>query len=83
MAKKTGTSTGGIETSAAYRRKRARRRREEERDWASRNGPVIVRIGESEIYVRSEKVKADLAKARRLLLGEIEGEGTGSVRPAS
>lgn len=38
---KTGTSTGGIETSKRYRRKQDRRRREEEARWKSLNGPVI------------------------------------------
>lgn len=40
---KTGTSTGGIETSARYRRRRAAARRAEEKAWAERSGPVTVR----------------------------------------
>ena len=43
MAKKTGTSTGGIETSARYKRRQARRRRAEEAEWAAKSGPVIVK----------------------------------------
>ena len=41
MAKKTGTSTSGIEQSARYKRRRARQRRAEEASWAARSGPVI------------------------------------------
>lgn len=43
MAKKTGTSTGAIETSARYRRKQAAKRRAEEKAWAEKSGPVVVR----------------------------------------
>ena len=72
MAKKTGTSTGGIETSGAYKRKRARRRRAEEREWAAKNGPVIVRMGDTEVYVKTDQLQADLKKARELLLGQAD-----------
>ncbi len=78
MAKKTGTSTGGIEMSAAKRRKLAAARRAEEAGWQERNGPVLIRIGNHEIYAKSQ-AKKDIAAARKLLLDAIE---SGSVRPA-
>ncbi len=43
MARKTGTSTAGIETSPRWERKRRRIRKAEEADWAARSGPVTVR----------------------------------------
>ena len=51
MARKSGTSTAGIETSARYRRKQAAKRRAEEAEWAAKNGPVISYVDES---VRSD-----------------------------
>jgi hypothetical protein len=42
MAKRTGTTTGGIEVSARWRRKQAARRRREEAEWAAKSGPVTV-----------------------------------------
>lgn len=88
MAKRVGTNTGGIETSNAYRRRRARQRREEEKEWASKSGPVIVRMAGHELYVKPEAVETvermrgnlenDLAKVRRVLK---PGESP-SVRPS-
>lgn len=43
MGMKTGTSTGGIETSKRYRAKQRRRRASEEQRWAALAGPVEVR----------------------------------------
>lgn len=70
MAKQTGTSTGAIETSARYRRKRARLRRAEQAEWEAQNGPVLLRIGNHQIYVKSQ-AKKDIAAARQLLLDAI------------
>lgn len=90
MAKRTGTSTGGIETSSRYRRKRARARRAEEAAWAEQNGPTLLRIGEHEIYVKSQARK-DIAAARKLLLeaiasgappGPVDAGGDAGPRPA-
>lgn len=81
MAKKTGTSTSGIETSQRYRKKQARRRAAEHREWEAQNGPVLLRIGEHEIYVTSQ-AKADVKRARELLLAAIAaGQPPGVVRP--
>ncbi|HUK64383.1 MAG TPA: hypothetical protein VLV15_13645 [Dongiaceae bacterium] len=81
--KNTGTSTSGIETSARYRRKVARARRAEEEAWAAKNGPTLLRIGDHEIYVKSQ-AKKDIAAARALLLAAIEaGAPPGVVRPGS
>jgi len=79
VAKKTGTTTSGIETSAKHRRKRAAARRREEQAWEEQNGPVLIRIGDYEIYAKSQAVK-DVQAARDLLLRTIRGE---SVRPTS
>lgn len=80
---KTGTSTGGIWTSARYKRKRARKRAAEDASWQERNGPVLLRIGEHEIYVKSQ-AKQDVAAARRLLLDAIaSGAPPGDVRHPS
>jgi hypothetical protein len=82
MAKKTGTSTGGIETSARYRRQQAAARRAEELAWDKQNGPVLIRIGEYEIYAKSQGVR-DVRAAREWLLRAIDaGADPGSVRPA-
>lgn len=70
MAKQVGTSTGGVEFSPRYRRKQARKRRAEDAAWAAQNGPVVLRIGEHEIYVKSQ-AKRDVAAARQLLLEAI------------
>jgi hypothetical protein len=69
VAKQTGTSTGGIETSARYRKKQARRRREEERAWAEQNGPIILRLGETVYYIKKDVVKSDLKRVREAILG--------------
>ncbi len=39
--RKLGTSTGGIETSAKWKRRQARKLRQQEREWAAKSGPVI------------------------------------------
>jgi hypothetical protein len=79
---KTGTSTGGIWTSKRYDKKRARKRKAEEAGWEAQNGPTIIRIGEYEIYVKSQ-AKKDIAAARQLLLDAIAaGDPPGVVRPA-
>lgn len=88
MAKKTGTSTGGIETSTRYRRKQAARRKAEEREWAEKSGPVLIRIGDSEYYLKSDQVREDLARLRRAILGDDQEElaelvRSGVVRPGS
>jgi hypothetical protein len=81
VARKTGTSTGGIETSKRYRKKKARQLAAEQREWEAKNGPVILRIGDHEIYVKSQ-AKADIARARQLLLDAIAaGSPPGVVRP--
>lgn len=77
MAKKTGISTAGIETSARYRRRRAAARRTEEQSWEEQSGPVLIRIGTHEIYAKSQ-AKRDIEAARKLLLASINSE---SVRP--
>ena len=79
MAKRTGTSTGGIELSKAKRRRLAAARRAEEKAWADQNGPVLIRIGDREIYAKSQ-AKKDIAAARQLLLDAIR---TGTVRPGT
>lgn len=79
MAKGTGTSTGGIEMSAAKRRRLAAARRAEEKSWQEQNGPVLIRIGDHEIYAKSQ-AKKDIAAAREMLLAVIRGE---SVRTGS
>lgn len=72
MAKgQTGGSLGGRTVESARRRKRrAKARQAEEQRWAELAGPVIVTIGDRSIYVKSERVKADLAAARAALLGQ-------------
>ena len=39
----TGTSLGGVEVSAARRKRQAKKRAAEEKRWAAKAGPVIVR----------------------------------------
>lgn len=85
---KAGTSTGGIEQSPRYRRKRARARRVEEAGWEAQHGPVLIKIGEWEIYAKSPAPK-EVQAARKLLLAAMSSAGTnggvvgldGSVRP--
>lgn len=79
MAKKTGTRTSGIETSDRYRRRRQRARAAEEQAWQDQNGPVLIRIGDHEIYAKSQ-AKKDIAAARKLLLDAIT---KGAVRPTT
>jgi hypothetical protein len=77
MAKKTGTTTSGIETSARHRRRAAARRRAEEQSWEEQSGPVLIKIGDYEIYAKTQAVE-DIKAARDLLLATIRGE---VVRP--
>ena len=78
---KTGTSTGAVETSKRWQRKQARKRRAEEADWKDKSGPLLLRIGDHEIYVKSQ-AKKDVAAARQLLLDAIaSGAPPGNVRP--
>lgn len=80
-AMKNGTSTGGIETSARYRRKQRKRRTAENEAWAAQSGPTVIRIGDHEIYVKSQ-AKKDIAAARKLLIDAIAaGAPPGTVRP--
>lgn len=80
---RTGSSTGGIETSQRYRKRQARRRAAENAAWEAQSGPTIIRIGEHEIYVKSQ-AKKDIARARQLLLDAIAaGAPPGVVRPGS
>jgi hypothetical protein len=80
---KTGTSTGGIEVSKRYLKKQARRRAAEEKRWADESGPTIIRIGEHEIFVKSQ-AKKDITAAREYLLRAIAGGAPpGTVRPPS
>jgi hypothetical protein len=76
--KRTGTSTAGVEASAAYRRKQARRRRAEQFAWEERSGPTLLKIGDFEIEVTS-KARKDIKAARDLLLRAIEGEDVPGV----
>lgn len=80
---KTGTSTAGIWTSKRYDKKRKRKREAEQASWEAQNGPVVIRIGEHEIFVKSQ-AKKDIAAARQLLLDAIaNGAPPGVVRPRS
>lgn len=78
----TGGSLGGrIVVGEKRRKRRAKARKREEAAWAEKAGPVIVRIGDREVYVKSSRVKADMERARALLLGELE-DVAGEIRPA-
>jgi hypothetical protein len=87
MAKKTGTSTGGIETSSAYAKKQRRRRAAEERRWEDLSGPIILRFGDTAYYLKSDVVRADLKRIRNAILGggaelqQLVDEGV--VRPGT
>lgn len=54
---KTGTSTGGIEMSNRARTRAAKRRRAQEREWVSKNGPVILRQATPEELERSTRAR--------------------------
>ena len=72
MAKgQTGGSLGGNQFISA-RRAKARRKYRQRQDeaWAAQAGPTLIRIGEHEIYVKSQ-AKKDIARARELLLAAI------------
>ena len=78
----TGGSLGGSQfvsaRRAAARRKAAKRQDEA---WAAQAGPTLIRIGEHEIYVKSQ-AKKDVARARELLLAAIAaGAPPGLVEP--
>ena len=76
VAKKTGTSTGGIETSARYKRRQARRRRAEEAEWAAKSGPVEIRYLDD--VVRGE-VEALVDEQRG---ATVDGESSSSSPPS-
>ena len=80
----TGGSLGGYQVIGERRRKRrARARAREEERWADQAGPVLIRIGDREIYAKSQ-AKADIAAARRILLAAIDADASeGSVRSPS
>jgi len=40
--KHTGVPTNGMEYTKGYKKRQAKRRRAEEKEWRSKNGPVIV-----------------------------------------
>lgn len=44
---KSGTSTGGVETSPRYQRKKRNERAAEEARWKELNGPVVSYVDES------------------------------------
>lgn len=75
----TGGSLGGkIVYGEKRRKRRAKAKKRQEEEWASKNGPVIVRLGDREVYVKSDRIQQDLAAARRALLGgndDPKGEG--------
>lgn len=82
MKGQTGGSLGGriIEGERRRKRKAKARKRQEER-WAAQAGPTIIRIGDHEIYVKSQ-AKADIAAARQFLLDAIAGGAPpGNVTP--
>lgn len=72
MAKgQTGGSLGGgqfLSKRRADARRRAAKRQDEA--WAAKAGPTIIRIGDHEIYVKSQ-AKKDIAAARKVLLDAI------------
>jgi hypothetical protein len=78
---KTGTSTGGIWTSKRYDKKRARKRKAEQASWEAQSGHTIMRIGEYEIYVKSQAKKDIVAARERLLAAIAAGEPPGVIRP--
>lgn len=71
MKGQTGGSLGGGQFISDRRRKaRAKYKRRQDQEWAAQAGPTIIRIGEHEIYVKSQ-AKKDIAAARKLLLAAI------------
>ncbi len=87
MAKRTGTRTSGIETSARHRRRAAARREAEEASWRGQNGPVILRFGDTVYYLKADVVREDLKRIRAAIIGggadlaQLIAEGV--VRPES
>ncbi len=69
MAKKTGTTTSGIETSVRHRRRAAARRRAEEAGWREQNGPILLQLGGTVYYLKADVVRADLKRIRAAILG--------------
>lgn len=71
MKGQTGGSLGGGQF-VSQRRAKARRAAAKRQDeaWAAQAGPTIIRIGDHEIYVKSQ-AKKDIAAARQLLLEAI------------
>jgi len=88
MAKRTGTSTAGIETSSRYRKRQAERRRRDEEKWGQLAGPIILRIGQTAYYVKADVVRADLKRIREAIIGDDQETldaftAAGVVRPGT
>ena len=88
MAKRTGTTTSGIETSARYRKRQAERRRRDEEKWGQLAGPIILRFGDTAFYVKPDVVRADLKRIRDAIIGDdqatlAEFTAAGVVRPGT
>lgn len=81
----TGGSLGGrIVLGEKRRKRRAKAREREEQRWVAQSGPVLIRIGDHEIYATSQ-AKADIAAARKILLETIAAASAdpGAVRPGT
>ena len=88
MAKRTGTTTSGIETSSRYRKRQAERRRRDEEKWGQLAGPIILRFGDTAFYVKPDVVRSDLKKIRDAIIGDDQETlaaytRSGVVRPGS
>lgn len=71
MKGQTGGSLGGGQFLSDRRRKSRRKAaKRQDEAWAAQAGPTLIRIGEHEIYVKSQ-AKKDIAAARQLLLDAI------------
>lgn len=86
--KQTGTSTSGIETSSRYRRRQAERRRRDEEKWGQLAGPILLRFGDTAVYVKSDVVRADLKKIREAIIADDQETlaaftAAGVVRPGT
>ena len=88
MAKRTGTTTNGIETSSRYRKRQAERRRRDEEKWGQLAGPIILRFGDTAFYVKPDVVRSDLKKIRDAIIGDDQETlaaytRSGVVRPGT
>lgn len=71
MKGQTGGSLGGRQIIGERRQKARKRFRDrQDAEWAAAAGPTLIRIGDHEIYVKSQ-AKKDIAAARKLLLDAI------------